>query len=125
MLGVASEAAFLEVAAALVNWLPTGGDREKLATVLANVGSAYSWKFAVFRKSLEPHAGTLPEELREGLTLSLDAVLDLLRVYRNGAGHPTGKVIKREDQFTHLTLFIRYLEKLYALKRFLVGASLL
>jgi hypothetical protein len=125
MLGVASEAAFLEVAAALAEWLPAGKGRDKLREVLADVRSAYVWKFTAFRNNLESRAELLPEDLRDGLTLRLNGVLELLRVYRNDAGHPTGKVISREDQFTHLALFIRYLEQLYALKRFFESAGAL
>jgi hypothetical protein len=63
----------------------------------------------------------LPNTLVDGMALTMDSVLDLLRVYRNDAGHPTGKSVTREDQYTHLQLFIRYLEKLYALRAFFLS----
>jgi hypothetical protein len=38
-------------------------------------------------------------------------------VYRNDAGHPTGKTLSRADADVHLRLFVRYASKLYALKK--------
>lgn len=83
----------------------------------------YIDKFQEFRKRLEAHKPELPEDLRDGMSLWLDGVLDLLRIYRNDAGHPTGKRLDREDAFTLLALFVRYAQKLYALKRVFDAAS--
>jgi len=48
----------------------------------------------------------------------MDSILDLLRIYRNESGHPTGRNISREDAFINLQMFARYLEKIYKLKSF-------
>ncbi len=60
----------------------------------------------------------MPGELADGMSLTLDSVLDVLRTYRNDADHPTGKRISRDDAFINLQMFVRYLQKLYALKNF-------
>ena len=52
------------------------------------------------------------------MALTLDSVLDLLRIYRNQAGHPTGKHVSRDDAFITLQMFARYLQKLYTLRSF-------
>lgn len=116
MLGVASEAAFLETAAAFSKWLPH--TQSKNFTSILEGNSYYIRKFDEFRKRLEPLKSQLPEDLRDGLTLTFDSVLDVLRIYRNDAGHPTGKHISRNDAFINLQMFARYLQKLYTLKHF-------
>lgn len=52
------------------------------------------------------------------MALTFDAVLDLLRIYRNDSGHPTGKHIDHDTAFINLQMFARYLEKLYQFKAF-------
>jgi len=60
----------------------------------------------------------LPPHLADGLDLTLSAVLDALRIYRNQAGHPTGKEIDRGTAFTILQMVPRYLQRMYDLKKF-------
>jgi hypothetical protein len=117
MLGVASEAAFLEMARSFSSWLPKKqGDHFR--TIVDSPRTNYISKFSEFRKRVEPHKPEIPAHLSDGMTLSMDAVLDLLRINRNDAGHPTGRTIGREDAFISLQMFARYLQKLYAFKAF-------
>ncbi len=116
MLGVASEAAFLEMAQASVNWLQSSG--QKLQAFLDNPRMPYVKKFREFRKRIEPQKHKLPTELADGMSLTFDSVLDLLRISRNEAGHPTGKIVSREDQYISLQMFGRYLKRLYDLRNF-------
>jgi hypothetical protein len=122
MLGVASEAAFLEMASTFANWLPQE-QSQRFHRLIETQRSNYIAKFAEFRKRVEPHKSELPAELSDGMALTLDSVLDLLRIYRNDAGHPTGKQISRDDAFISLQMFARYLQKLYALKAFFEGKT--
>ena len=46
----------------------------------------YSRKFREVRKRLESQKQDLPHDLSDGMTLTFDSVLDLLRVNRNDAG---------------------------------------
>ncbi len=117
MLGAASEAAFIDMALSFGNWLPVGSNEQK--KMLESVKSKrqnYLTKFAEFRKRVKKYKNQLPNELADGMSLTMDSVLDLLRVYRNDAGHPTGKTINRDDAFINLQMFARYLQKLYGLK---------
>lgn len=115
MLGVAAEACFMEVAHSFVNWLGEGKS-EKLSKLLSNPRTNYIQRFLEFRKKLDQEKNLLPSELKDGLDIQLGAVLDLLRVSRNDAGHPTGKQLYREDCFTALRVFARLLHRLYSLK---------
>jgi len=121
MLGVASEAAFMEMATSSVTWLQTAG--QTLQKVLDNPRQPYVKKFEEFRKRMEPRKADLPEELADGMSLTFDAVLDLLRIRRNASGHPTGKPMLREDQYVSLQMFSRYLQRLYQFRAFFLGAS--
>jgi hypothetical protein len=120
MLGVASEAAFIEMAEASVEWLESSG--AALKKILDDPRQPYAKKFEEFRKRIEPRKADLPEELADGMSLTFDAVLDLLRVRRNDAGHPTGKPVLRQDQYISLQMFGRYLQRLYQFRAFFLSA---
>jgi hypothetical protein len=122
MLGVASEAAFLELGRAFGEWL-SSKEQENFKKVFENPRSTYIAKFTEFRKRLEPVKNRLPKELGDGINLWLDSVLDLLRVRRNDAGHPSEVAFDRDDCFINLRMFIRYVRKMYLLKQWF-GRSL-
>lgn len=118
MLGVASESAFLEMAGSFVEWLPEDNERMNLGKIVNNPKQIYINKFLEFRKRIQSHKSDLPNELTDNMSLTMDSVLDLLRIYRNESGHPTGRQILRKDSFLNLQMFSIYLEKLYALNTF-------
>jgi len=122
MVGVASEAAFLEMAPSFGSWLQ-GTEQTQFLQVLNNPRMMYLETFKAFRKRVEGKAPQLPPDLADGLDLTLSAVLDALRVYRNQSGHPTGKQIDRGTAFTILQMTPRYLQKMYDLKAFFDQAS--
>jgi hypothetical protein len=117
MLGVASEAAFLEMAEAFGRWLPSD-EGTRFSEFLRNPRTSYHQKFQEYRKKLEPRKPFLPEDISDGMDLTLVAIADLLRIYRNEAGHPTGKQIGRDQAKINLEMFARCLERMYAFKVF-------
>jgi hypothetical protein len=121
MLGVASEAAFIEMAEASTNWLQSAG--VTLKRILDDPRQPYVKKFEEFRKRIEPRKADLPDELADGMSLTFDAVVDLLRVRRNDAGHPTGKPVLRQDQYISLQMFGRYLQRLYQFRAFFLSVT--
>jgi len=118
MLGVASEAAVLEVASALATVM-TDAERQRYLEMIGSRRQNYVAKFETFQQKLRSKKDLLPEELSDGLDLTLTAVADLLRLYRNDAGHPSGKKVDRGDCFIHLRMFVRYAQKIYLLKAML------
>jgi hypothetical protein len=120
MLGVASEAAMLEMAAKLAEY---SGD-QKLQQTIDDPRAAYNKTFQEVRRCLDGQKHGLPQELTDGMSLTFDSVLDLLRINRNDAGHPSGKHFDRSDCFISLRMAVRYLKKLYALNTFFVSAHL-
>jgi len=115
MLGVASEAAFLEMAAAFAKWLP-GNEGDKFRELVASTRRDYVDKFREFRPRFQKYRSQMPGDAGDNLTL--DAIADLLRIYRNDCGHPTGRQVSREDAFANLRMFVSYTERLYRLKTF-------
>ncbi len=75
-------------------------------------------KINKFKKILEGHIGTLPRELKEDLDTQFSGIISIIRNFRNESGHPTGKIVSREQVFVLLQLFIPYCKKLYALIEF-------
>lgn len=120
MIGAASEAAFLEMAQASINWLESSG--AKLQEILNNPRQPYVVKFREFRKRIESRKNDLPDSLKDGMDLTFNSILDLLRENRNDAGHPTGRIILREDQYISLQMFSRYIKRLYSFKDFFQSA---
>ena len=115
MLGVASEAAVLEVASSFATTLPEVESR-RFMECIGSRRQNITAKFSAFRDKLQSRKNELPSQLKEGLDLTVNSVADLLRTCRNDAGHPTDRTVDRDDAYTHLCLFVRYARKLYALK---------
>lgn len=68
-----------------------------------------------FKNILDQQSKTLPTEIKEDLDTHFAAILSVIRNFRNQSGHPTGKLIDREQAFVLLQLFIPYSKKLYKL----------
>ncbi len=120
MLGVASERAFQLLGEAFGGWLD-GEEARRFTSTFDNPRQNYLAKFIEFRKRVEAHKPGLPPELAENMSLSLDSVLDLLRVARNEAGHPTGRKVDRGEAYINLQMFARYLETLVGFRSFFGG----
>lgn len=113
MLGVASEREFLMLIENLEASPKWQGDFKRVSKERHILG-----KFNSFRKAIEPLRSKLPSELNEDLDTTLSGVLAIIRTHRNESGHPTGKIINREQCFVLLQLFIPYAKKLHELDDF-------
>ncbi len=110
MLGAASEGIVLELFRRFAAALRAGGvpEAESVESKIDKEQSAYR-KYEMFRKHFDELAKPkLPGELSDNLNLQFDGVFNLIRYYRNDAGHPTGTQIDRMSAFTSLTLFVPY-----------------
>lgn len=120
MLGVASERAFQLLGEAFADWLPVT-ESQKFREIFDRPRQTYISKFLEFRRRVEPLKDQLPEEFSENMALTLDSVLNLLRITRNEAGHPTGRRVDDDEAYINLQMFGRYLKKLYDLRAFFVS----
>lgn len=118
MLGVATEHTFnllLESIQESAPWKTTFLGVTKERGVLRKINK--------FRRILEKNISTLPQELKEDLDTQFAGIISIIRTFRNESGHPTGKIISREQAFVLLQLFIPYCKKLYALMGFFRDSS--
>jgi hypothetical protein len=110
MLGVATEHTFLLL-------LDTIEHNAKHNTTYAAVLDQRTilQKINKFKNLLEQHSKVLPDHIKEDLDTHFAGILSVIRTFRNQSGHPTGKVMDREQAFVLLQLFIPYSKKLYQL----------
>jgi len=116
MLGLASEAALLDAARALVGWL---GDARsgRLAAARSGKGIPFSQTFDEFWTRVQ----SVKEGVDPTLTDDIDgyrAIGATLKGYRNDAGHPTGIPVARETSFILFGMVPRYLGRVDGLRAF-------
>jgi len=69
-------------------------------------------KYQVFRRYFDPVRPKLPGRLVDDWEGQMDGVLNLIRNYRNDAGHPTRTKVERMAAFRTLVLFGDYCERI-------------
>lgn len=121
MLGAAAEDTTLQVATSFVLW--RGESAENLRTILENPRQFYVYKLQEFDKRLRVAKAEIPQEFSENLELNITTVLQLIRLTRNDAGHPTGKQIDRQDCHQNLVVYANAHQKLHRLKGFFEGQN--
>lgn len=114
MIGVATEGAFLKMLDAIeqhATWEPTFRRVFEQKTVLQKLNK--------FLALAEQHLmRELPSEVKENFDSNFTGVMNMIRNARNESGHPSGKLISREECFVLLRLFIPCCKKIYDLIAF-------
>jgi len=110
MLGVATEHTFLLL-------LEIIEQNPKHASVYKSVFEQKTilQKINKFKNISDQNIKSLPSDIKEDFDTHFAGVLSVIRTFRNQAGHPTGKILDREQVFVLLQLFIPYSKKLYQL----------
>jgi hypothetical protein len=114
MLGVASEHSFLLL-------LDAAGANAKYGTRFANAVKERTilQKFRKFKAALDQHVlSDLPPEIKEDLDIDFAGILSVIRTFRNESGHPSGKILGREQTYVLLQMFVPYCKKVYQLIEF-------
>jgi hypothetical protein len=102
MLGVAAEAEFLRLIDVANKRIGTSFDKAAKERFIRA-------KIEAFRKGLDPHLKSLPDASKEDLDINLNAIQSILRIARNGAGHPSGAAPpSREQVYINLQIFVPY-----------------
>jgi hypothetical protein len=110
MLGVATEHTFLKLLdVATAN--PTQGS---LFNSVAKERSILP-KLNKFKKVLDASMNLLPWDVKEDLDTNFSGIVSMIRNFRNESGHPSGKIISREQTYILLHLFIPCCKKMYQL----------
>ena len=112
-LGCASECAILNLIDAYAKALPPA---KSAAFRKKTEGKTIKVQFDELTKMIDGHLkGCVPREIKENLDLDLNAIFGMLRIYRNEAGHPTGRRLSREQAYANLAIFPHYIKHLYSL----------
>lgn len=112
-LGVAAEKTLLLAIEAYGDALPSP---RKEAFKKKTDGMMIKVQYDHFSKFFESHLkALLPNDVKESLDIALVTVFNMFRTHRNGAGHPTGKTLSREEVHALLTSFPLYVTKVYAM----------
>jgi hypothetical protein len=72
-------------------------------------------KINKFKNILDQNRSILPASVKEDLDTNLTGIISMIRNFRNESGHPSGKIISREQAFVLLQLFIPCCKKIYQL----------
>jgi len=112
-LGVASEKAFILLLGALTDSITDSRKNSKFRKLQTNISTKK--KFDEVKKEIINIRPKLPRDVQENLETHLEGVFNVIRVTRNEAGHPTGRIIRRDEAFVNLRLFVHYLKKIYQL----------
>lgn len=110
MLGVAAEHTFLLLIETIEN-------NSAQAPAFASVGKQRTilQKINKFRDVMEQKLPSLPPGIKEDCDTHFAGILSIIRTFRNQAGHPTGKIIDREQGYVLLQLFVPYCKKMHDL----------
>ena len=65
-------------------------------------------KIEKFKNIIGADKTSFREDIRESFDTQFLGIQSIIRIYRNESGHPTGKVIDREQAFVNLRLFIPF-----------------
>lgn len=110
MLGVAAEHTFLRLLEAIdsnAKHKATYAAVEKERSILPKINK--------FRDILNTNLSTVPKDVKEDLDTRVNGIQSLIREFRNDSGHPTGKIVDREQAYVLLNLFVPYAKKMYQL----------
>lgn len=115
MLGVASEHTFeklIEELSRHTSFKTIYSTVQRETTILRRINK--------FRNITLQNKGGIPKELEEDFETQFLAIQSIIRNFRNESGHPSGKIIDREQAFVNLQLFIPFAKKVY---QFITHAS--
>jgi hypothetical protein len=65
-------------------------------------------KIEKFKNIIAADKASFPKDVQESFDTQFLGIQSIIRVYRNESGHPTGRVIDREQAFVNLRLFIPF-----------------
>ncbi|HEY6803735.1 MAG TPA: hypothetical protein VI306_09165 [Pyrinomonadaceae bacterium] len=110
MLGVAAEHTFFKLTEVIDN-------NTTHATTYKGVSAERSIlrRLNKFKKILDQNLKMIPADVKEDLDTNFTGIISMIRNYRNESGHPSGKIISREQTFVLLHLFIPCCKKMYQL----------
>jgi len=123
MTGVAAEKTLLLLRDAAENALPTAQRKQTFSSATKGKGAKKIHDETL--KRIEPVQTQLANAFgKDDVRADLEGIFNLIRKTRNDAGHPTGKLVVREDAFGLLLLFPGYCSTAYKTMGWLMSNQL-
>lgn len=123
MTGVAAERTLLILRTAVEKALSSPARKQKFTTSTSD--KPIKRVYDEIWKRIEPVQEQLAGNLgKEDVKAELSGIFDLIRKTRNDAGHPTGRVISRDEAFGILLLFPLYCKTAYGAMAWLISNPL-
>ncbi len=113
MMGVASEQILILLRDAIRNAIPEDNRKKKLMAATENQAARRIYEEVI--KRVDPIHDQLPQSLQQSIGTELEGIFHLVRRTRNDAGHPTGRLIDRDEAYALLQLFPVYAKSAYGL----------
>jgi hypothetical protein len=118
MVGVSSERILIVLRNAICNSIKETDRRKRLMDATENQTAKRIYD--EISKKIDPIREQLLAELQDSIGTELEGIFQEVRRTRNDAGHPTGRVIEKEEAYALLQLFPVYAKSAYALVAWLV-----
>ena len=122
MTGVASERILVMLRDAIHAAITEQDRKRKL--LKATDGQTAKRIYEEVSKRIDPIREQLPSDLQDSIGAELGGIFQIIRRTRNDAGHPTGKVIERDEASALLQQFPVYAKSAYALMAWLKSAKI-
>lgn len=113
MTGVASERILVVLRDAICKSIQEDGRRKQL--IAATENRMVKRMYEEISKRIDPIHEQLPAQLQESIGTELEGIFHEVRRTRNDAGHPTGRVVERDEAYALLKLFPVYAKSAYTL----------
>lgn len=110
MLGVAAEHTFMQ----LLETIESNPEHQTIFRSVNNERSVLR-RLNKFKNILDQNKNLLSSEVKEDLDTNFMGITSIIRNFRNESGHPSGRIISREQCYVLLQLFIPYCKKMYQL----------
>lgn len=113
MVGVAAEKVILNLIDAFASAIRDGANASTFRHKIKN--APIKTQFDELTRQLYPLRRQLPSELSRDLETYLNGIFNLIRSYRNEAGHPSGNRVPREIAYANLQLFRHFSKNVHGL----------
>jgi len=112
-LGVASENLILMLIESFIEAISDTSKKEQIEKKIQN--KSLFKKYKIFLEEFKNYLDLLPKELSFDVEIYLEGIFNFIRLNRNQAGHPTGKLFSKKIVYCNLQIFSEYATRICAL----------
>lgn len=113
MLGCAAEKGILLLFDSYLAWIERNFSTKESDNLKKIVNKNISKKFDELNKSLNGHRANINQDLFDDFDIFISSLFTIIRKNRNDAGHPTDKIIDKDELRSMIYVFINHCKKIY------------